>query len=205
VIDTRRYQWMIGGFGLTLLIAFSLYLFARGGAAATPGVQAGRSLHRFVAPLATSGLDAAANVNPRCDPARPARRGLNVCGREPIVLAFFVLGARPCERAVDALQRVSTGYPGIEFAAVAVGSARGPTATLVRRNRWSIPVAYDLTGSVGALYGVSVCPMIELARRGGVVEQRLIGDRWGHAGALAARVRVFAAGSGIDAAPPEPR
>jgi len=195
VIDTRRYRWMVAGVGIAVLIAFSLYLFARGGAASTPGVAAGQRLHRFVAPLATSNLDASANVHPHCDPARPARRGLNVCGRGPIALAFFSVGAGACEHSVDALQAISRkqARTGIEFAAVAVGAGKAPTAELVRRNRWTIPVAYDPTGVVGSLYGVSVCPLIELAGDGGLVSRRLIGDRWERPGALATQVREFAA------------
>jgi hypothetical protein len=44
---------------------------------------------------------------------------------------------------------------------------------------------------VGALYGVSVCPLIELAKRGGVVSERLIGSHWLNPAALAARVRAL--------------
>ena len=196
MIDTRRYRWMIGGMGIAVLLAFSLYLFAHGGAAATPGVPAGQRLHHFVAPLATSNLDASANVHPHCDPARPARRGLNVCGREPIALAFFTVGAGACERSVDALQAISRTQQraGIEFAAVAVGAGKAMTAELIRHERWTIPVAYDPTGAVGSLYDVSVCPLIELAGDGGLVARRLIGDRWEQPGALATEVRSFAAG-----------
>lgn len=194
MIDTRRYQWMIGGFGIALLVAFSVYLFVHGGATATPGVSRGQTLHRFVAPLATSDLDASANTSPHCDPARPAKRGLNVCGRTPIVLAFFTPHAALCRRAVGALQTISRSYPRIEFAAVAVGATKAQTARLVRSNGWTIPVAYDLTGSVGVLYDVSVCPLIEFADAGGRVVKRAIGDRWADPGALAPEVRQFAAG-----------
>jgi len=189
VIDTRRYQWMVGGIGIALVIAFSVYLYVQGGGHAQPGVPAGGQLHRFVAPLATSDLDAAANVSPRCDPARPARRGLNVCGHEPIVLAFFVLNARPCVRAVDALQQLQPRFPGIEFAAVAVGSSKRATLALVRAHHWTLPVAYDSTGAVAQLYDVTVCPLIQVAGRGGVVKRLLIGEHWADADALAGVLR----------------
>jgi hypothetical protein len=127
MIDTRRYQWMIGGIGLLLVIAFSVYLYVDGGGHTHPGVHQGQRLRHFVAPLATSDLNAPANISPRCDPARPARRGLNVCGREPLVLEFFALNAQPCIRAVDALQQVAPRFPGVEFAAVGGGGGpRGP-------------------------------------------------------------------------------
>jgi hypothetical protein len=193
MIDTRRYQWMIGGIGLLLVVCFSIYLHTRGGHA-HPGVAAGRPLHHFVAPLATSGLDVPANVAPHCDPAHPARQGLNVCGREPIVLAFFALGAKPCIRAVDAMARVADRFPGLQFAAVAVGADRRPTLALVRSRHWKIPVAYDMTGSVAVQYDVTLCPMIEVAGRGGVVKRLLIGERWEHPAALAAAIRRAVAG-----------
>ena len=55
---------------------------------------------------------------------------------------------------------------------------------LVHERHWTIPVAYDSTAAVAQLYGVTVCPMIEVARRGGIVSRLLIGDRWEQAPAL---------------------
>jgi thiol-disulfide isomerase/thioredoxin len=186
MIDTRRYQWMIGGIGLVLVIAFSVYLYVEGGGHTHPGLRAGQRLRHFVAPLATSDLNVPANVSPRCDHVRPARRGLNVCGREPLVLEFFALNAGPCISAVDALQRVARRFPGVEFAAVAAGGDKRDTLALVHSHRWTIPVAYDSTAAVAQLYDVAICPLIEVAGRGGVVKRLLIGERWEHAPALAA-------------------
>jgi hypothetical protein len=39
------------------------------------------------------------------------------------------------------------------------------------------------------LYGVVICPMIELAYRGGIVKYRLIGDRWVTAAVIGPSVR----------------
>ncbi len=188
-IDTRRYQWMIGGFGLVLLISFSIYLLT-GHQKSSLGIPAGRPIHRFVAPLATSNLNLPANADPRCNPAHPAQRGLNVCGRGALVLAFFVTNYSPCVGEVDTLQSLAGRFRGVRFAAVAVNAGRAQTAALVRRHHWTIPVAYDLTGTIGQLYGVVVCPIIELIRPGGIVQQRLIGER--SAAALAPRVAELA-------------
>jgi hypothetical protein len=183
---------MIGIFGLVLLAIFSVYI-STGNHSVTPGVPAGQAIHRFVAPLATSNLNVPANAHPRCNPAHPALHGLNVCGRGPLVLGFFVTGATPCVSAVDAMQAVSRRFRSIKFAAVAVNASRATTARLVRRHHWTIPVAYDLTGAIGQVYGVEVCPMIELVRPDGIVEQRLIGYPWRRPAALAARVSQLAA------------
>ena len=191
-IDTRRYRWMIGIFGFILVIAFSIYEFNKHGVV-SPGVPAGKQLHFFVAPLATIGPDKPANPRPRCDPEHPNPVALNVCGRTPLVLALFATGSGACKRQVDTLQTVSRRFrgSGIQFAAVAVSGGRADTRRLVRQRRWTIPVAFDSAGAIGALYGVSICPMLEIARRGGVVAQRLIGEHWLNADALAGRVRAF--------------
>jgi thiol-disulfide isomerase/thioredoxin len=195
VIDTRPYRWMIGIFGLVLVIAFSVYEFTKHGVA-TPGVPAGKRLHYFVAPLATTGPDKPANPRPRCDPAHPNPRGLNVCGRTPLALVFFATGSGSCKREVDTLQVVSRRLrPGeVQFAAIAINAGRSETARLVRARRWTIPVAFDSVGSIGALYNVDICPIVELAYRGGTVADRLIGEHWLNEAALLARVKKLVAG-----------
>jgi hypothetical protein len=174
VIDTRPYRWTIGIFGLALLIAFSVYTFASHGVG-TAGVPPGHRIHLFVAPLATSALRGDANVHPRCDPAHPNPLALNICGHSPLVLA------RSFRRRH------------VQFAAVAVQAGRAETTALIRSHHWTIPIAYDRDGAVGALYGVAICPMVELARTGGVVTDRLIGSRWLRPAALAARVNAMLA------------
>lgn len=186
MIDTRRYQWMIGAIGLALVIAFSIFMYLAPAHRSHPGVAAGHRLRRFVAPLATSDLNAPANAAPHCNPAHPARRGLNVCDRGPLVLAFFATDARPCVSAVSTLQRLAPRFPQATFAALAAGGGKQATLQLVRRHHWTIPVAYDSSAVVAQLYDVAVCPMIEVAARGGTVRALLIGERWGRPAALAA-------------------
>jgi peroxiredoxin len=205
VIDTRPYRWMIGIFGLVLVIAVSIYQFASHGVGTT-GVPPGQRLHYFAAPLAASTLNGDPNLAPPCTLARHDPRALNLCllaHRSPLVLAFFVTGSAACQRQVDALQALSREFPAsaVQFAAVAVHASHSNTAALVRAHHWTIPVAYDRDGSVGELYGVVICPMVELAYRGGIVKDRLIGDHWMTSGALAARVRaLLGAGAGRAAA-----
>jgi hypothetical protein len=76
----------------------------------------------------------------------------------------------------------------VQFAAVAIEGSHQATAAVARRHGWTIPVAYDQDGRVGSLYGVAACPMVEMASRGGIVRDRLIGDHWQTAAALAPRV-----------------
>jgi hypothetical protein len=197
VIDTRRYGWMIGIFGLILVIAVSIYQFASHGVGTT-GVPPGQRLHYFAAPLALSTLVGDPNLNPPCTLARHDPRALNICllaRRAPLVLSLFVAGSRDCERQVDAMQTLSRRFSPavVRFAAVAVNASRAATAKLVRSHHWTIPVAYDRHGDVGQIYGMAICPMAELAYRGGIVRDRLIGDQWQTSSALYPHVRALVA------------
>ncbi len=167
-VDTRRYRWMLGIFGLALVIVASIYQFATNGVAST-GVAPGHRLHWFAAPLATSTLIGDPNVSPPCTLAQHDPRALNICliaSQRPLVLSLFVIGSTDCEHQVDTLQALSRRYPAIQFAAVAINGSRADTAALVRSHHWTIPIAYDRDGTVGGLYGVAVCPMAELADPG---------------------------------------
>jgi peroxiredoxin len=191
----RRYRSIIGIIGLGLVIVFSVLQFVSHGVGST-GVPPGQRLHFFAAPLAASTLNGAANLSPPCTLARHDPRALNICllaKRGPLVLAFYVTGSSACQRQVDTLQTVSRQFSPrqVQFAALAVGSGHAKIAGEVRSRHWTIPVAYDSDGRVGALYGVSVCPLIELANRGGVVADRLIGNNWLNPAALAAKVRAL--------------
>jgi hypothetical protein len=197
-VATRRYGWAIGLLAAALVIAFTLYTLTSH-ANGTAGVPAGHTLRLFAAPLAASNLKGDANLNLPCPPAHHDPRALNVCllvKRAPLVLAFFVTDSSECERQVDTLQ-VMAGRPrwrGVQFAAVAVHASHADAARAVRTHGWTIPVAYDADGSVGALYGVTACPLLELARRGGTVASRLIGSHWLSAPALAPRVASLVGG-----------
>ncbi|MDQ6775578.1 MAG: redoxin domain-containing protein [Actinomycetota bacterium] len=192
VIDTRRYGWMVGGVGLIIVVVISVVSFLQHGVV-TAGVPAHQRLRYFAAPLAASNLAGDANVaHPTCSLARHDPRALNVCllvKRAPLVLAFFVAGGKQCTQEVDAMQIVARQIPSVQFAAVAVKTGHAAAAKIVRRHGWTIPVAYDADGAVGYQYGVAVCPLVELAYRGGIVQARLIGDHWARPAALAQRVR----------------
>ena len=198
VVDTRRYRWMLGVFGLVLVVVISIYQFATNGVGTT-GVPPGKRLPFFSAPLANTDLNGVANPNPPCTVAGHDPRILNLCllaHRGPVVLSLFAAGSSQCQRQVDALQQLARRYPPstVQFAAVAVNGSHMATAALIRSHHWTIPVAYDSDGTVGRLYDVVACPMAELAYRGGIVRDRLIGDRWQTSAALAPRVAALAHG-----------
>jgi peroxiredoxin len=189
---------VIGLFAVVLIVAFTVYeLTTRH--ARSPAVAAGHRLQYFSAPLAASTLNGDANLNPPCTLRHHDPRVLNVCliaKRTPLVLAFFATGSKTCEREVSALQKVASQLPAgrVAVAAVAVASSHSDTRAAVRAHHWTIPVAYDADGAIGAAYDVQVCPVVELARRGGVVSGVLIGNHWLSSTALAGRVRALLAG-----------
>lgn len=199
VIDTRPYRRMIGAIGIGIAVVISALLFITRGVG-TIGVPPGQRLHWFVAPLATSSLAGDANLNPRCNPAHPNSRAINLCPwlirRRPVVLGLFVPASGDCVRQIDAMQTVQRQFSprAIQFAAVAVHTGHASAAALVRSHRWTFPVAYDRDGALGEIYGVQVCPMVELANPGGVVKFRLTGDGWLSPTALAAKVRELVRG-----------
>ena len=197
LIDNRRYAWIVGGLAAVLAIGFLIYsLTNHHSGAGTPGVPPGQPLHYFAAPLAASTLNGDANLSPPCTLARHDPRALNLCllaKRGPLVLDFFVTDSGACEREVSTMQALALqpGTRGAQYAAVAVNTAHGAAAKAVHAHRWTIPVAYDADGGVGGLYGVTACPLLELAYRGGTVAQRLIGEHWLSKAALAARVQAL--------------
>jgi hypothetical protein len=200
VIDTRPYQRMIGLFGLLLVVVISI-TFLTSHSTATVGIPAGQKLPVFAAPLAKSTLHGAANLKPICTEAGHNPGALNVClliKRGPLVLAFFVTSSSGCQRAVDALQQVYEKLsPGqLQVAAVAIRTSHVDAARAVRERGWTIPVAYDVDGRVGATYGIGVCPVFELAQRGGLVKRRLIGESWASAATLGPPVRALLAQTG---------
>jgi peroxiredoxin len=197
LLDNRRYAWMVGGLAAVLVIGFLIYALTHHSAGAgTPGVAAGQPLHYFAAPLAVSNLNGDANLNPPCTLARHDPRALNICllaKRGPLVLDFFVTGSRACEREVSIMQTLASAPEtrGAQYAAVAVNTGHAAASKTVRAHRWTIPVAYDPDGGVGSLYGVTACPLVELAYRGGTVAERLIGEHWLSAPALAGKVQAL--------------
>jgi hypothetical protein len=173
---------MIGFFGLALVIVVSI-AFLTTHRSGTAGIPAGDKLQFFAAPLATSTLSGDANLHPPCTVADHDPRALNIClisQRSPLVMAFFVTRSAGCEKQVDALQALRPRFAAnkVQFVAVAVRSNHQQARAAVRAHGWTIPVAYDADGAVGQVYGVEVCPIVELAYRGGRVQRRLIGDHW---------------------------
>lgn len=149
------------------------------------GLEPNTVLPDFAAPLVGSSADRRVNLlrkaadgAPRaCDVRRPDV--LNICElreRGPVALAFFADRGARCVRQLDALERARRRHPGVEFAAVALRGERDELARLARSRRWGFPVGHDEEGFLVGVYGVSVCPQIVFARRGGRVFDTTYGE-----------------------------
>ena len=144
-VDTRRYQRLIGLFGLVLVVVVSI-AFLTSHRAGTAGIPAGDKLHFFSAPLATSTLNGDANLRPPCTLAAHDPRALNIClmsGRSPLVLAFFVTRSAGCQRQVNALQALRGRYSAraVQFAAVAVRASHQQARAAVNASAITITEA----------------------------------------------------------------
>ena len=150
------------------------------------GVDPGRDLPAFAAPLALSGLEGDANVSDRaCDVRGEAV--LNVCELAeggPVVLAFFAEPVERCDAQIDVLDGLRSRFPDVRFAAVAIRGDRDELRKRIRERGWRLPVGHDRDGAVANVYAVAVCPQITFARRGGEVLETTFGSQ--DADALAA-------------------
>jgi hypothetical protein len=172
------FTWLIGVLGV-LAIAYITLNTIRTDAPGSRGVEVGKPLPPFAAPLALSKLTGDANTAGRSGEGarRPACsvRGpqiLNSCElaeRGPVVLAFLATRSKRCLRQIDVIERVRGAFPAVQFAAVAVRGKRADVRRLVRRRGWRVPVGHDRDGAVSNAYAVAVCPTITFARRGGEV------------------------------------
>lgn len=200
-----RYTWFIGVVAVLVLGYISLNSLSSEGVGSR-GLDIGRRLPPFAAPLALSDLEGDVNVATKAGqedagpiPACAVRRPevLNVCRlweRGPVVLAFFATRGAECTRELDALDDVRALHPGVQFAAVSIRGDRADLRELVRKRRWRFPVGYDRDGVLANLYGVAVCPQITYALPGGAVVETSLGELDargldGRVGALERRAR----------------
>jgi hypothetical protein len=182
-----RYTWFVGvAFLVVIAIVFVNSLTSDD--IGSQGIQPGKRMPVFAAPLVLSSLDGAVNLAtkrndreergkvPACELRRPDV--LNACElwRKPVVLAFFATRGAQCVRELDLLERLRPRYPDVSFAAIAIKGDRDELRELVRKHRWGFPVGYDVDGRLTNVYGVAVCPQVTYAHRGGIVNETTLGE-----------------------------
>jgi len=202
-----RYGWAVGAIFFVWLVYITINTL-RTDSPGSRGVPDGRPLRPFAVPLVLSRLDGDANVATRRRQGdlgeRPAcevrgRQILNSCQlaeRGPVVLAFyFARSGGACRRQLDAMERVRAGFPGVQFAAVAVRGDREELRDRVRDHGWRFPVGHDRDGLVANVYGVAGCPTTTLAYPGGIVMHSYVGADVADEPRLRAAVRRLVAAS----------
>jgi hypothetical protein len=193
-------SWIVG---VALLVAFAfitLNTISTEGTGSS-GLAAGAALPPFAAPLATGALDGDANVataagqgsagsRPACDVRGPDV--VNSCAladRGPVVLTFLAEPVEDCRRQAGVVDRVARRFPHVGFVIVAARGERGALRSRIEAEGWTVPVAYDRDAAVWNAYAVGACPLVTLARSGGVVEESLVGVTGEQE--LAAKVRAL--------------
>jgi hypothetical protein len=196
-----RYMGLLGVL-IVVLALINAGLSKHNGAS---GLEPGRALPPFAVPLATGDMPGQANVasapNEGAAGRKPACsvRGLqilNICQlyeAGPVVLALFV-DSGSCPAVLGDLQSIAPAFPGVRFAAVALGGDRAGVRRAIRAHGVTFPVGIDSDGALLALYRDASCPQLTFAYPGGVVQSRPLLTRPSSA-TLKARVEALVAGS----------
>lgn len=185
----NRYAWVVG---IVMLMGISVLLFTTAipnSGEGLKGLKRGEVMPDFAAPLATGNQEGDANVCqkasecngqagrvPACD--LRSEEVFNVCEarRRPLVLTFVFDKGADCNPQVDRVERMKSDFPGVNFGVVYfTDEEREEVAAIVRRRKWSMPVAHTRDGAVVNLYGVGGCPTTVFAAAGGRVRDSVLG------------------------------
>jgi len=145
----------------------------------------------FAVPLAMSGLDGDANIDPDEACSVEGADVLRICDyfERPLVMSFwFTKGASSCIDQQDVFDEVAAKYRRqAGFVSINVRDDRDRVRELIGEHGWKVPVGYDRDGAVSNIYRVGGCPTFLFFRKGGVLEDAEIGEN--DAGQLGAQVR----------------
>ncbi len=182
-----RYGRYVGLLALVILVLITINTIVTKPNGAR-GIEPGHTIPPFAAPLARGTLSGDVNVATRADegtagrvPACAVRASgvLNVCelyrGR-PLVLALFVQ-AGSCPDVLNQMQTLTSAFPTVNFAAVAIKGERKSLLALMREHGLrSVQVAFDSDGILAGLYKVASCPQVSFVLPGGVVQSPALLD-----------------------------
>jgi hypothetical protein len=176
----RRYGRYVALLALLILVLITINTIVTKPNGAK-GVPPGEPVPPFAVPLATSNLTGDADVATAADQGALGRvpacrlrgpRILNVCElyeHGPLVLVLFVNGGS-CTRVLSDVQSLLPSFPGVNFAAVALGGDHRSVSRLIRARGLSFPIGVDRDGALLPRYKVASCPQITFVYPGGIVE-----------------------------------
>ncbi|HEY2536861.1 MAG TPA: hypothetical protein VGI24_07760 [Solirubrobacteraceae bacterium] len=176
-----RYGRYVGLLALVILVLITINTIVTKPNGAK-GIAPGTAIPPFAAPLALGTLKGDVNVATRADegtaghiPACAVREpgALNVCELyrgKPLVLTLFVQ-AGSCPDVLSQMQTLTSAFPSVSFAAVAIKGERGPLLALIHKRGLSrVQVAFDSDGILAGMYKVASCPQVSFVLPGGVVQ-----------------------------------
>jgi hypothetical protein len=149
------------------------------------GLAPGEHLPPFAVPLALGTLNGDADTATHANDGAAGRvaacqeRGsqiLNICELyegAPVVLTLFVDGGS-CPDVLGDEQQLSSSFPGVRFAAVAIKGGRSQVRRLIHSRGLQMPVGLDSDGALAALYKVGTCPQVTFAYPGGEVQSNAL-------------------------------
>ena len=177
-----NYMAVVGVIFLAV-IAVALFNLLRTTDSGTVGigeVGVGDRAAPFAVPLAKSGLEGDANIDPDRACSVAGEDVLRICDYfdRPFVVSFwFTKGASSCIDQQDVFDQVAATYGGrIGFVSINVRDDRARVRELIDEHGWQVPVGHDQDGAVSNIYRVGGCPTFLFFRKGGVMERAEIGE-----------------------------
>jgi hypothetical protein len=183
---SARYGRYLAAIAVVAVVAFTIAT-AVGKQHGLTGIPVGQRIPPFAAPR-PGGPAGDVDVAKHADEglagkvAACAERGpgvLNVCQlyeEGPLVLALFI-DAGSCPAVLSDMQALSSSFPQVRFAAVALKASSDSVARLVRSRGLAFPVGLDRDGVLAGLYKLSTCPQLTFVYPGGVVQSKALLSR----------------------------
>jgi hypothetical protein len=170
-----RYTWVVGiAFVLALIVAGANAL--RHAGQGDRGIQAGKHLPVFAAPLVTSGHDKDVNFHVKrqggvpaaCDVHLPGVVNLCQLRRKPLVITFIANGSGSCAAQFERVNAVARAFPQVNFLGVISKTSLGEAAKIARSRHAAFPIAFDRRADLFNLYAIGDCPTTVFSHAGGI-------------------------------------
>ena len=170
------------GVAFVIVIVLALVNMLRTEDSGTVGigeVGRGEPVPKFAVPVASSGLDGDANIDPKKACGVEGADVIRICdffGR-PLVMSFwFTKGGSQCIDQQDVFDDVALKFRDrVGALSINVRDDRDDLRGLIEDHGWKVPVGYDRDGAVSNIYRVGGCPTFIYVRKGGVMKDASIG------------------------------
>lgn len=202
-----NYMTVVGlAFLAVILIAlFNMLKTTDSGTVGIGDVGIGERAAPFAVPLADSGLEGDANIDPDEACSVAGEDVLRICdyfGRPLVVSFWFTKGASSCIEQQDVFEAVASRFGRrAGFVSINVRDDRDRVRELIAEHGWRVPVGHDRDGAVSNIYRVGGCPTFLFFSPGGILERAEIGNTTPRR--LGAQVRSLIDGESQTAKPQE--